>query len=71
MRDLEAKFLETGSVANKIKNVKYPIRNEAVEVGILGHIAIDATLSSRKLSEASGVSHSESFKNSIQQTKTG
>lgn len=53
---LVAKFRETGSVLNKKRIVENPVRNEAIEVAVLGHIAIDPTLSTRKVSDVTGVS---------------
>ncbi|CAH2009693.1 unnamed protein product [Acanthoscelides obtectus] len=50
------KFRETGSVANKERNIENPIRNEAIEVGVLGQVYVDPTLSTRKLETVCGVS---------------
>lgn len=52
------KFMETGSVGNKKHEPQRPIRNEAVEVAVLGHLQMDNTQSIRKVAEASGVSRS-------------
>lgn len=54
--ELVKKFQDTGSVANKKRNIELPIRNEATEVAILGYVALDPTLSTRKLATVSGVS---------------
>lgn len=54
--ELVAKFRETGSVANKKRNIENPIRNEAIEVGVLGQVYVDPTLSTRKLDTVCGVS---------------
>ena len=54
--ELVAKFRETGSVANKKRNIENPIRNEATEVGVLGQVIVDPTLSTRKLQTSCGVS---------------
>lgn len=54
--ELVAKFRETGSVANKKRNIENPIRNEAIEVGVLGQVYVDPTLSTRKLETVCGVS---------------
>lgn len=50
---LVAKFDATGSVGNKKRVYE---RDEAREVAVLGHVAMDPTLSTRKLSDVSGVS---------------
>lgn len=49
--ELVRKFQSTGSVANKKRDAvqNRPVRNEAVEVGILGQVVADPTLSTRKL----------------------
>ncbi|KAL1493572.1 hypothetical protein ABEB36_009274 [Hypothenemus hampei] len=52
---LIAKFRETGSVANKKRNVEKPVRSEAVEIAILGHVNMDPTLSTRQLASVSGI----------------
>lgn len=53
--ELIRKFRETGSVANKKRNVEKPVRNEAVEVAVLGHVYMDPTLSTRQLVSVSGI----------------
>ncbi|XP_066149124.1 uncharacterized protein [Euwallacea fornicatus] len=53
---LVAKFRETGSVTNKKRNIKNPVRNEAVQVAVPGQVSMDPTLSTRKLSDVTGVS---------------
>lgn len=53
--ELVHKFRETGSVANKKRDIANPVVNEAVEVAVLGHVIQDATLSTRKLAAISGV----------------
>lgn len=50
---LVAKFNATGSVENRKRANE---RDEAREVAVLGHVAMDPTLSTRKLSDVSGVS---------------
>lgn len=54
--ELVRKFRETGSVGNKKRNNERPVRNEAVEVAVLGHVALDHRLSTRQLASVSGVS---------------
>ena len=49
------KFRETGSVTNKKRVIQNPVRNKAVEVAVLGDITMEPTLSTRKLSDVSGV----------------
>lgn len=56
------KFSATGSVCNKKHQPQRPVRNEDVEVAILGHIALDPTTSTRRLSEASGVSRTSAMR---------
>ncbi|CAH1965519.1 unnamed protein product [Acanthoscelides obtectus] len=53
--ELVAKYRETGSVDNKKRNIENPIRNEAIEVGVLGQVYVDPTLSTRKLETVCGV----------------
>jgi len=53
--ELIAKFRQTGSVANKKRNMENPVRNEATEVAVLGEIVMNPTLSTRKLSDETGV----------------
>ncbi|CAH2003858.1 unnamed protein product [Acanthoscelides obtectus] len=55
-RHENTKFREAGSVANKKRNIENPIRNEAIEVGVLGQVYVDPTLSTRKLETVCGVS---------------
>lgn len=55
---LVRKFVDTGSVCNVKHQPQNPIRNEAVEVAVLGHVQLDHTQSTRQLAEASGVSRS-------------
>lgn len=52
------KFVDTGSVCNVKHQPQKPIRNEAVEVAVLGHVEMDHSQSTRQLAEASGVSRS-------------
>ncbi|CAH2016536.1 unnamed protein product [Acanthoscelides obtectus] len=56
VQELVAKFRETESVANKKRKIENPIRNEAIEVGVLGQVYVDPTLSTRKLVTVCGVS---------------
>lgn len=53
---LVQKFRETGSVENKKRQAVNPVRNEAIEVAVLGHVEAEHCVSTRKLSEISGVS---------------
>ena len=53
--ELVAKFRETGSVHNRRRQAERPVRNEAVEVAVLGHVNVDPTLSTRPLSTMSGI----------------
>lgn len=52
------KFSDTGSVCNKKIQMQRVVRNEAVEVAVLGHVELDHTQSTRQLAEVSGVSRS-------------
>lgn len=54
--ELVRKFRQTGAVTNKKRDNERPVRNEAVEVAVLGHVAVDPTLSTRQLAAVSGVS---------------
>lgn len=54
--ELMSKFRQTGSVANKKRQIENPVRNEAVEVAVLGQVIADPTLSTRQLAELSAVS---------------
>jgi Helix-turn-helix domain (DUF4817) len=54
--ELVTKFRETGSVAIKKRQIEPPVRSEATEVALLGHVELDHTLSTRKLATVSGVS---------------
>lgn len=49
--ELVSKFQETGSVANKKRNME---RNEAAEVAVLGQIALNPMTSTRQLAHESG-----------------
>ena len=53
--ELMRKFVDTGSVQNKKREANQPQRNENVQIAILGHIAIDNMMSTRTLSDVSGV----------------
>lgn len=44
------------SVTNQKRNNKRPRQSEAVEVAILGNLAVDPTLHTRQLASVSGVS---------------
>ena len=55
VRELVAKFRETGSVMNKKRQRENPVVNEAMEVFVLGQVAMDSTLSTRKLANETGV----------------
>lgn len=55
VRELVAKFRETGSVMNKKRQMENPVVNEAMEVFVLGQVAMDSTLSTRKLANETGV----------------
>lgn len=54
--ELVAKFRESGSVANKKLNIENLIMNEEIEMGVLGQVSVDPTLSNRKLDTVCGVS---------------
>lgn len=58
--ELVAKFRETGSVANKKRDFQgeFPLRNEANEIEVLGQIAADPTLSTRRLATVSNIKRS-------------
>jgi len=49
--ELVAKFRQTGSVANKKRIIENPVRNETVEVAVLGQVSMNPTLSTRKMSD--------------------
>lgn len=55
--ELVTKFKETGSVANKKRDPQreLPVRNEATVVGLLGQVAVDPTLSTRKLATVTNI----------------
>lgn len=55
IRELVAKFQETGSVANKKRNEPY-LLNEARQIQVLGQFAISPTMSLRKAAEETGLS---------------
>lgn len=57
VRDLVRKFQQSGSVANRKRN-NADFQQEGREVAVLGHVAMDHTLSTRKLATESGVSRS-------------
>lgn len=48
------------SVVNKKRNVEKRVRNEAVQVDVLEHVAVDPTQSKRSLIEAFGIRFSVS-----------
>lgn len=50
-----AKFQATEFVANKTQVMENPVRTKAVEVAVFGHIAMEPTLNTSKLSDVSGV----------------
>jgi len=55
------KFEETGSVSNIRRNRNQenrPVRNEAAEIAVLGHVALDNTQSTRGLATSSGFTRS-------------
>ncbi|XP_067130452.1 uncharacterized protein [Centruroides vittatus] len=56
--ELVQKFQLMGSVANKRRDPgrERPVRNEATEIGILGQVAADPTLSTRKLEAVTSIS---------------
>lgn len=56
VRQLMDKFMETGTVQNHKDNPVRVVRNEGMQVAVLGHITMDNTLSTRQLAEVSGVS---------------
>ena len=56
VREMVAKFRETGSVHNKKRQLINPVLNEPTEITVLGQVAMDSTLSTRKLAVATGVS---------------
>lgn len=62
VQQLVAKFQTTGSIHNKKREANRPVRNEAIEVAVLGHVQMDNTQSIRKLSQASGVSATSVFR---------
>lgn len=55
VRELVAKFRETGSVHNKKRNIENAGFHEAMEIAVLGEVAMDSTLSTRQLAIATGV----------------
>ena len=56
VRELVAKFRETGSVCNKKRQFENPVLDEPMEIAVLGQVAVDRTLSTRQLANVSGVS---------------
>jgi hypothetical protein len=58
VKHLIDKFVATGSLLNKKREVIGPVRNEAVEVAVLGHVQMDNKQSITTVSQASGVSRS-------------
>lgn len=56
VRELVAKFRETGSVCNKKRQLQNPVLNEPTEIAVLGQVAVDRTLSTRQLAVVTGVS---------------
>ena len=58
VKQLMDKFVATGSLLNKKREVNRPVQNEAVEVAVLGHLQMDNTQSIKAVSQASGVSAS-------------
>jgi ribosomal protein S13 len=52
------KFMETGSVQNIKHERNRPVRNEGVEVAVIGHVLMDNKQSLRQIASASGVSKS-------------
>lgn len=56
VRELVAKFRESGSVKNKKRQGENPVLNEPVELAVLGQVAMDSTMSTRQLAVATGVS---------------
>ncbi|XP_050307733.1 uncharacterized protein LOC126744391 isoform X2 [Anthonomus grandis grandis] len=61
--ELVSKFQETGSVTNRKLNIENPVRNEGMEVAVLGHNNVDPTLSTNQLETVTGIS-----RRSIQRT---
>lgn len=55
MCELVADFRETGSVQNKKRQVENSVTNESVEIAVLGQITMNSTMSTRKLTSATGV----------------
>ncbi|KAJ8922531.1 hypothetical protein NQ315_007561 [Exocentrus adspersus] len=56
VRELVAKFCETGSVGNRKRHRENPVLNEITEIEVLGQIAMDSTLSTRQLARVTGMS---------------
>ncbi|KAL1498043.1 hypothetical protein ABEB36_008903 [Hypothenemus hampei] len=60
-RDAAQLFNERYPVQNRKKNIEYRFGNEVTKVAVLGHVAIDIWVilpfSAKKLSDASGLSH--------------
>lgn len=55
---LVQKLVDSGSVCNKKDEPQQQIRNEAEEMAVLEHVALDPSKSMRQIVEASGVSRS-------------
>lgn len=62
VRQLLDKFNQTGSVLNKKHVVNRPVRNEATDIAVLGHLQTDNSQSLKAVSEASGVSKSSIYR---------
>lgn len=56
VRKLISKFRETGSVLNRKHERQKTVTNEASQIGVLGHVAMEPTSSTRQLSTTSGLS---------------
>lgn len=62
IKQLIDKFEAIGDVRNKKREVERPVRNEAVEVAVLGHLQMNNRQSIRQLSRASGVSSTSVYR---------